>query len=499
MIWSFIKISIFLAIAGLLAFGASYLMNDPGGEVRIAFGGEEFSLSPIFFALVIVGSFLALLALLKIVGFLVASFRFINGDETAISRYFDKNRERKGFEALSDSIIALAAGDGKTAMAKATRAERFLDRPELTQLVNAQAADISGNKGRAQEHFKELLKDERTRFVGVQGLMKQRLADGDTDTALALAQKAFAINPSHAGTMETLFQLQTDKSDWAGARDTLQARIRGRALPRDVGKRRDAVLNLAYAKAEREDGDTENALESVVKSNKAAPGLVPAAVLLAEMKTESGDTKGATSVIRKAWSQNPHPDLAAAFAGIAPNETSEERIARFKPLIRDKQDHPETRMLEAELYLAAEDFPAARKALGDLAETDPTTRSLAILAAVERGSGADEAVVSGWLAKAISASRGNGWVCDKCRTQHAEWAPVCDNCSSFDAIAWSAVPQSEDQKTMEAAMLPLIVGDRLGAASENVEEDVVVEAEAEVNGTAASTVQENQSREPANT
>jgi len=475
-IWSFIKISIFLAIAGGLAYGASFLMDDPNGEVRIAFSGQEFSLSPLVFTLIVVVAFLALLLIMKAVGFLVAILRFVNGDETAVSRYFDKNRERKGFEALSDSIIALAAGDGKTAMAKATRAERYLDRPELTQLVNAQAADISGNKDRAQEHFKALLKDERTRFVGVQGLMKQKLSSGDTDTALALAQKAFAINPTHEATMETLFQLQTDKSDWAGARDTLQARVRRRALPKDVGKRRDAVLNLAYAKAEREDGDTANAMESALKANKAAPGLVPAAIILAAMKTEAGDKRTATSVIKKAWSQNPHPDLAATFAAIEPNETSEERIKRFKPLIKAQKGHPETKMLEAELYLTAEDFPAARKALGDLAETNPTARAFAILAAVERGSGAEEAVVSGWLAKAISAPRGNAWVCGSCRHVHSDWAPVCDNCSSFDTIGWSEAPQSEDSKTMAAAMLPLIIGDRIEAAQAS-EEEIIVDAE----------------------
>ncbi len=467
MIWSFIKISIFLAIAAGLAFGATYLMNDPTGEVRVAFSGREFSLSPLEFTIIIVVAFLAMLLVLKLAGFLMAILRFVNGDETAVSRYFDKNRERKGFEALSESIIALAAGDGRTATAKATRAERYLDRPELTQLVNAQAADISGNKDRAQEHFKALLKDERTRFVGVQGLMKQKLADGDTDTALALAKKAFTINPKHSATLETLFQLQTDKNDWSGARDTLQARVRGRMLPKDVGKRRDAVLNLAYAKAEREDGDNENALASVTKSNKAAPGMVPGAILLAEMKLEAGDTRAATSVIKKAWAQNPHPDLAAAFAAIEPNETSDERIKRFKPLIKAQKDHPEARMLEAELYLTAEDFPAARKALGDLAETDPTARSLAILAAVERGSGAEEAVVSGWLARAISAPRGNAWVCEKCRHIHSDWGPVCDNCSSFDTVSWAQAPQTEDSRTMAAAMLPLIIGDKISATQED--------------------------------
>ena len=62
-------------------------------------------------------------------------------------------------------------------------------------------------------------------------------------------------------------------------------------------------------------------------------------------------------------------------------------------------------MLMAELHIAAEDFPEARRALGDLAETNPTARSLTIMAAIERGEGSDDAVVRGWLAKALNASR----------------------------------------------------------------------------------------------
>ena len=46
---------------------------------------------------------LTLWVLIKVFGLIVAVFRFLNGDETAISRYIDRNRERRGFEALSDA------------------------------------------------------------------------------------------------------------------------------------------------------------------------------------------------------------------------------------------------------------------------------------------------------------------------------------------------------------------------------------------------------------
>lgn len=453
LIWSFIKIGFFLALAALLAYGASLVM-ETGGEVTVAFGAREISVSPITAIILFAVGVLAVLVLLKIAGLLAAIMRFVLGDNTAISRYLDRNREKRGYDALGESIIALAAGDGRKAMSKASRAERYLERPELTQLVNAQAAEMTGDRGKAAEHFKALLKDDRTRFVGVKGLLKQKLDEGDTETALKLAQKAFAINPSHDPTMATLFSLQSEEKDWDGAKQTLQARVKARALPKDVGKRRDAVLELASAL--KSQGD-DAAYDSAIKANKIAPGLIPGAVLAARLLLEKGEKRRATNVLKKAWTQNPHPELAAVFAEIEPEETPQARLKRFGKFLKLSPDASEAKLLEAELHLAAEDFPAARKALGDLAESDPTARSLAIMAAVERGSGAEEAVVSGWLARALAAPRGDAWVCSNCKHIHGAWDPTCENCAGFDTLAWTRVPPSEDAQAMAAAMLPLLV------------------------------------------
>ena len=468
MIWSFIKIAIFIALAGAVAFGAMTIM-ETGGEVRIAFGGQELSLTPIEFVIAVILLFLAVFVLVKAVGLLVAILRFVNGDETAVSRYFDRNRVKRGYDALQDSLIALASGDGRTATAKATKAERYLDRKDLTALVHAQAAEASGNRTRAETHYKTLLKDEKTRFVGVQGLLRQKLETGDTETALALAQKAFAINPAHDGNLTALFDLQAKSKDWAGASETLQARVRTRALPKDVGKRREAVLAVANA-AKSKDADPDAAFDAAVRANRLAPGFVPSAVIAANLHTQRGELRKAASVTKKAWSIAPHPDIAAAHAAIVPDESPEDRIKRFKPLLTTHPDAAETRMLAAELHLAAEDFPGARTAIGDLAETDPTARSMAIMAAISKGTGDDDATVSGYLARALSAPRGDAWICEKCNHIHGEWAPVCENCDSFDTLSWDRVPANEDQRAMASAMLPLIVGTHI--ASDDLTEEV---------------------------
>ena len=476
MLWSLVKVLFFIALVALLTMGAGMLLETSGG-VQITVGGTEFTLSPLRSVIALILLILAVWLFLKLLSFCVAAVRFINGDETAISRYFDRNRERKGFQALSEGMMALASGEGQLAMTKAARAQRYLNKPELTDLMTAQAAEMTGDRKKAEEVYKRLVQDESTRFVGVRGIMKQRLAEGDKDTARKLAEKAFDLKPKHEETQDVLLKLQAQAEDWSGARKTLNAKLKHGSLPRDVHKRRDAVLALSEAKDVLEDGKTIESREAAIEANRLSPDLIPAAVLASQTYVEQGKPKYAVRVLKKAWSAQPHPDLAAAFAAIEPDETPQARIKRFGTLTKINADHRETQLLMAELNIAAEDFPAARRALGSLAEQDDAeARALTIMAAIERGEGATDTVVKGWLARALNAPRGPRWVCENCQNIHTDWAPICANCQSFDTLAWKSAPSGQIVSPTNAAMLPLIVGAPAAIESdEEVEESHVVE------------------------
>lgn len=457
MLWSITKIVVFIALVAAAAFGAAHLLEMEGG-VRIVMAGQEFNLTPLKAVIALVLLVIAIWLFLKLAAFVIALLKFINGDETAISRYFDRNRQEKGYRALTEGMMALASGEGEQAMSKANKAEKYLRKPELTNLITAQAAEMAGDHKRAEKVYKTLLKDDRTRFVGVRGLMKQKLLAGDTQTALRLAQTAFALKPRHQEVQDTLLQLQARQEDWKGARETLNAKLKYGALPRDVHKRRDAVLALSEARGVLDEGNDIEAREAAIEANRKSPDLIPAATMAARGYIEQGAKRHAIRVITKAWEAQPHPDLAAAFAELEPDETPEQRLKRFGKLLKLHPDHRETRLLEAELHLAAEDFPGARRALGDMVESDPDARALTIMAAVERGEGSSDAVVKGWLARALSAPRGPQWVCENCHHIHAEWVPACENCHSFDTLSWTSPPSSAMSTSTGIEMLPLIVG-----------------------------------------
>ena len=106
-----------------------------------------------------------------------------------------------------DGMVALAAGDSQHGDEEgAAGREAAAAGRDLTRLLTAQAAEMSGDRAQgASRPTRRMLPDDRTRPVGVQGLMRLKLEEGDTDTAMALAKKAFALTPGQrAGPADAL-------------------------------------------------------------------------------------------------------------------------------------------------------------------------------------------------------------------------------------------------------------------------------------------------------
>lgn len=456
MFFSLIKIIGFFLLVSAIAFGTSELSNS-SGFIRFSAFNFEFTMSPAMAFLVFIAILMGFWFLLKVLGFFNALISLLSGDETAVSRFFSKNRERKGFDALADGMIALASGEGRLAISKAARAEKLLKRPELTNIITAQAAEFLKDKKQAYEFYKKLLADDRTRFVGVIGIMRQKLSEGDTDLALKLAEKAFSLKPKHEKTQDFLLSLQAEKEDWSGARKTLNAKLKYGNLPRDVHRRRDAVLALSEAKSILTEGRTIEAQEAAIEANRLSPDLIPAATMAAQSYISKSKIKNALRVIKKAWEVRPHPDLASVFLEVTENYEDKDRIKSFKTLARTQMSHIETKMFLAELSISSGDFSNAKSFLDSIKiDSGLTSRYLTNKAAIAKGEGEEDQVVRGLLNDALEAPRGPQWVCDNCSQVHSNWMPVCKNCSSLDSLSWKESLAEDDLALSGTVISPLI-------------------------------------------
>ena len=118
MLTSAVRVLMFLLLVAAGVWVGFRLVEDQGG-ITIQFSGQEYFFLPVHFAALLLIGFIALWLTIKIAGFILAVLRFIDGDETAISRFFNRSRERRGLEALARGMAALAAGDPRVARAKA--------------------------------------------------------------------------------------------------------------------------------------------------------------------------------------------------------------------------------------------------------------------------------------------------------------------------------------------------------------------------------------------
>ena len=119
----------------------------------------------------------------------------------------------------------------------------------------------------------------------------------------------------------------------------------------------------------------------------------------------------------------------------------------------------ETKTLKAELNILSENFPEARRAISDLVETDQANAKVyTLMAAIEKGTGSSDAVVKGWLAKAVTAKRSKRWICSNCDSQ-SEWEPICKKCGEFSSLEWREERYQNLDRNDQSEILPLIIGE----------------------------------------
>src|SRR5690606_28849151 len=130
-------------------------------------------------------------------------------------------RRRKGYRALTQGMVAVAAGDPDEARRQSQRAAVLLNEPPLTLLLAAQAAQLDGDEQAARKYFTAMLERPETRFLGLRGVLTQSLKSGDTKAALDYAARARQERPGAAWATTTLLDLQLRAGDWNGAEATL--------------------------------------------------------------------------------------------------------------------------------------------------------------------------------------------------------------------------------------------------------------------------------------
>ncbi len=360
-------------------------------------------------------------------------------------------RRRKGEAALTASLLALASGEADDARREASRARRLLGRTPQTLLAVAEADRAAGRLDGAEAGYQALADRADTTFLGLRGLLGVALAKGDHASAATLLAAAEKARPGTSWIRGERFSLACRSGDWAAALDAAPPLAADRAA-------------IAAAAAEQiEATDPGRAAKLAGEAHRSAPGLVPAALVLARGFRRSGREGRAVAVLRETWAVTPHPDLATL--ALAPVADRLQRVKAAEQFVAKRPGSLEGHLLLGRVSLDAGMWGEARRHASE-ARALPggdDRRVLLLLADVaERDTSLSEperrAAHAEMLRAASSAPTLPAWLCARCGAEQAAWRPVCPHCRSVGSIGWGAVSTGLERPAPAAAEAPLLLG-----------------------------------------
>jgi HemY protein len=425
-----IRVIVYLAVI----FGLSWLvvlLADRPGDVVIVWQGYRIETS-----VMVAVAGVALIALIVVL--LWSLIRTIMRSPDLIAMALSHRRGVRGYLAISRGLVAIGAGDAAAAKRASGEVERIAPGEPLALLLNAQVAQLSGDRDAAEYAFRAMAERDDTRLLGLRGLFVEAQRRKDMAAARAYAEQAANAAPSLGWAGQAVLEFRCAAGDWAAALAALDRNSRYKLIARDEYRRQRAVLLTARALAAAET-DRDRARSLALDALKLAPTLVPAAELAGRLLGEAGELRRASRIVEKAWLANPHPDLADTYAHLRPGDSARERLVRVQTLAGKAPGQIESALAVARTALDAQEFAVAREAIKPLLK-EPTRRVAMMMAEIEQRESGDEGRAREWMARALRAPRDPEWTADGFVSDR--WMPVSPVSGRLDAFQWK-VPLAE--------------------------------------------------------
>jgi HemY protein len=417
-----IRVVAFFVVVGLLALGFAWFANHPG-DVIVTWQGLRIKTTPTVLAVAL----LAALAVLAAVWWLLI---VIVRSPATLARRRRNRRAERAYEAMSHGLVAIGSGDIDAARKHAAEVNRLAPHEPLALLLNAQSAQLAGDRAGAERAFRTMAGRDDTKTLGLHGLFIEARRRDDHAGARAYAEEAARTSPALGWASRAVLEARVKDGDWAGALHLLERNLR--ALEKSIYRRLRAVLLTAQAQM-LEDTDRDRAKAQALEAQKLAPTLVPAAALAGRLLAADGQHRKARRVIDRAWRANPHPELAQAYAEIRSGDSARDRLKRIETLAKRVPDHIESALATVRAAIDAREFAKARALLASYLAA-PTKRIALLMAELERAEHNDEGRAREWLSRALHAAPDPAWTADDYVSNR--WLPASPVTGRLDAFEW---------------------------------------------------------------
>ncbi len=430
-IWFFIKI-------GLVSAAAIWLVTLEG-QVSIDLLNYKINVQAglFFFGLVsLIWIFITLLRLIH------AVFK----TPKKLMKLYEADKRKKSFRALTRGLVAVAAGDVKraTQYSKQTKA-LWPDINGLPLLLEAQSAKLRGEDGLAQNRFERLLKNKDAAFLGVRGLLKSALDEGNFQRALDFARQAEKQHPKKSWIVKCVYELEIKNRLWT---DALRTNHKLKKIKKEnteqLNKDRIAIY-LHHHDKNIKKGYDRQALSEVEKAYKLDPSFVPTIVRYCDYLLREGKRKKAIKIVEQAWQVNSHPDLADIWRRLEPTlkgksaeKDYEKLMAWYERLIDLNSENADGHIAAAKAAMHMEYWGEAKSYLMTAENIYPSAQIYRLQAIVEQNSTQNDEAIHRLMDRASNALADKKWICSETGMTYDHWNTIAQPHGSFNTMIWDS-------------------------------------------------------------
>lgn len=428
-------IKLLLYIAGIAAISGLFMMAlEYDGQIVAQVSDYQIQLNVSIFLTILVALIITIVTTVQLV-------LWVKNIPNKLARKRQEQKHKQGITALTEGFAAIAAGDSKKAITYAKKIEENLGATAISNLISAQAAQLSGDDKKTKQFYSAMLEDKKTELIALKGLLVQARKEGNIDFAIYLAKKACNVKPHVSWAPKMLVDLYKQSKDWDNMLSAIESALSKRSIESDIAARMAGVIFYIKADKEYSNNNLEAAQKFILSANKNIPIFPPIILKQAKIarKLQSGVNKTLKN-IPSSWSKTPHPDLQEAFLLLNQDIKADKLVKLAEKLVKNNPSHLQSRILVAKCAMAAEDYNKARNNLKIAINEYDVAELYNLIAEAEKSDTNNQADVKDniakWHEKSLTAMDDPSWLCETCGYTSPDWADSCYHCKSFDSFKW---------------------------------------------------------------
>ena len=395
---------IFFILLSLVTLGAVYLSVGNEGYIIIEFLGYHMEIAP---SLAIIA-----LAAIFLIFFIISYFLILlKNIPDSLRKYYKEKRNRQdllllldGFDGLYNADLAEVKKIAKKIKANQDHEQMQAIKPLILLFVakyNEMHYKVDPDyEQQLEDSYHELLQYDKTKMLGLKGLITLRVAKKRYQDALFYAEKAFNLQPKTDWLLKYLIEIYLVLELYLQAEKIIKKASDCDFISKDEANSlliNNYITHANYCVVNSSVVEAVALLEKALKINPAHQDTV---FILARLYSQDNNKKMAQRIIEKAWKKSPSVDLAKFMLSVYQEYNVNKKIKLLEELIDQALEDKSGYLALAELYIEEDMLPQARSVMDKLlAFYPPDSYMSKLMALIESKAQNNHSIITNWLYK----------------------------------------------------------------------------------------------------